>query len=368
MNGLELSRRFYRDVVRPLVDDCLAGAPHSAALLGTGSEVLGYDTERSVDHDWGPRVLVLLTDGDQERHGRRLDEILATRLPETFLGYPTRYAVTAEPGGAPRHRVVVTGLRAWLTGQLGFDPTAGVTTLDWLAAPTQRLAEVTAGAVFHDGLGELDRVRDRLAWYPPDVWRYALACQWTRIAQEEAFVGRCGEVGDELGSAVVAARLVRDVMRLCLLTARRYPPYGKWLGTAFAELPVAADLAPVLAAALAATGWHDRERHLCTAYETVAASHNALGLTEPLEPAVRTFFDRPFRVIDGARFARALRSTITDPVLRDLPPVGAVDQFVDSTDALGDLGLLRRIMDARFRGGESSAQGTRRCPPVSRPY
>ena len=62
------------------------------------------------------------------------------------------------------------------------------------------------------------------------MWRYVLACQWKRISQEEAFVGRCGEVGDELGSAVVAARLIRDVMRLVLLIERRYPPYSKWLG------------------------------------------------------------------------------------------------------------------------------------------
>jgi hypothetical protein len=44
------------------------------------------------------------------------------------------------------------------------------------------------------------------------------------------------------GSAVVAARLVRDLMRLALLLHRRYPPYGKWLGSAFAALPAAATL------------------------------------------------------------------------------------------------------------------------------
>lgn len=348
--GIELSRRFYGDVVRPLLDECLLGVAHSAALLGPGSEVLGYDTERSTDHDWGPRVLVLLTDEDAERNGRRLDELLAHRLPETFDDLPTRYVVTADATGSARHRVVVAGLGAWLTARLGFDPRAGIGTTDWLATPTQRLAEVTAGAVFHDGLGELERVRTRLAWYPPDVWRYVLACQWTRIGQEEGFVGRCGEVGDELGSAVVAARLVRDVMRLSLLIARRYPPYGKWLGTAFAELPVAAGLGPALTAALAAADWRDRERHLCVGYETVAAAHNALELTEPVEPTVRPFFDRPFRVIGAARFARALRAKITDPALRDLPPVGAVDQLVDSTDGLGDLRLLRRIVTARSDG------------------
>lgn len=35
-------------------------------------------------------------------------------------------------------------------------------------------------------------------------------------------------------------------------------------------------------------------------------------------------------------FVGASRDAITDPWLRDLPPVGAIDQFVDFTDVLSD--------------------------------
>jgi hypothetical protein len=87
--------------------------------------------------------------------------------------------------------------------RLGFDPRDRVELLDWLATPTQRLAEVTGGAVFHDGLGELVPARERLRWYPPDVWRYVLAAQWSRIAEEEPFVGRCSELGDTSGGRIV---------------------------------------------------------------------------------------------------------------------------------------------------------------------
>lgn len=52
----ELSAAFYAEVVRPLLDR----RPHSAALLGWGSDVLVYDTERSTDHGWGPRLTVFL--------------------------------------------------------------------------------------------------------------------------------------------------------------------------------------------------------------------------------------------------------------------------------------------------------------------
>lgn len=49
----ELSGAFYAETVRPLLGAC----PHGAALLGWGSDVPGYDTERSTDHGWGPRLL-----------------------------------------------------------------------------------------------------------------------------------------------------------------------------------------------------------------------------------------------------------------------------------------------------------------------
>ncbi len=55
--GRELSRAFYHEVVRELVRD----VEHSAALLGWGSDVLGFDTERSTDHGWGPRPLRAVT-------------------------------------------------------------------------------------------------------------------------------------------------------------------------------------------------------------------------------------------------------------------------------------------------------------------
>ena len=66
--------------------------------------------------------------------------------------------------------------------------------------------------------------------------------------------GRCAEAGDELGLVVVTARLARDLMCLCLLMDRRYPPHSKWLGTAFARSAAGPAVGPPLRAALAADG------------------------------------------------------------------------------------------------------------------
>jgi Domain of unknown function (DUF4037) len=349
--GLELSRLFYAESVRPLLERWFPGLPHSAALIGDGSEILGFDTPRSVDHDWGPRLQVFLADDAAEGLAAQVTEMMAAELPAAFRGYPTVFARSADPSAGPVHHVVVAGLSGWLTGALGFDPLASIGLADWLATPCQVLAGITGGAVFHDGLAAagpaLADARARLHWYPHDIWLYVLACQWRRLSQEEPFPGRCAEAGDELGSMMVTARLARDLMRLVLLAERRYPPYSKWLGTAFGRAPAGRAMLPLLTAAISEPNWPDRERYLCEAYELAARLHNSLAVTPPLDPAVRpTFYDRPYRVLDADRFTAALRAQIRDERVRSLALTGAVDQFVDSTDATGSQAVRRAAVEA----------------------
>lgn len=271
------------------------------------------------------------------RRGGRLEA-----LPAAHRGWPTTIGSDNIPF---RTHVDVWTVSDWCSERLGVDPRQGISTVDWLALPQQLLLETTAGRVFHDGLGQLEPVRKSLAWYPNDVWRWLLGAQWTRIAQEEAFVGRAAEAGDELGSRVVAARVVRDLMRLCFLLERAYAPYSKWLGTAFARLDAAETVGSLLAGVLVADDYPRREDALVGAYEEVARRHNAAQITDPEEPTARLFHERPFRVIDAGRFAQACVKAIDDPALRAVPLVGAIDQWVDSTDVLSNAGRARRLVD-----------------------
>ncbi len=357
--GLDLARALYEEAVRPILAATHPGLPYAAARIGPGSEVLGFDSARSTDHDWGPRLQLFLAPDDARRHGPALHRLLAERLPARVRGWSTHYRSSDDPDdpvshlapadGPVDHRVTVHDLPGWLAERLGPPAAAWSATApsatDWLALPQQRLAEFTGGAVLHDGPGTLTATRARLRWYPDQVWRHLLACQWQRIAQEEAFVGRCAEAGDDLGAAVTTARLARDLMRLALLMGRRYAPYGKWLGSAFARLDTDPALAPALRAALAAPDPAARARHLADAYEAAARAHNALGLTEPLDPVRRHYYSRPYPVLHAGRFARALQRTVTDPQLRDRPLTGAVDQWADSTDLLARPGAVRAAVD-----------------------
>lgn len=356
--GLDLAGGFYRDAVRPILEREFADLVHSAALVGQGSEVLGFDDARSRDHDWGPRCQLFLAEADCERWADAVRAALRRALPTEYRGYPVHFSspdprdnatrkMQAGVAGEVDSRVDVFSWELFLRTSLGARRAANPDLLDWLTFPEQQLLEVTSGEVFHDGLGTLRADRERFAYFPRDVWLHRMAAGWQRLGQEEPFVGRCAEAGDDLGSRLIAARLVRDVMRFAFLIERRYAPYSKWLGTAFRRLDCAPRLSPGLDAAVAAADFKTREDALCTAFEELARMHNALQVTAEIEPIVHGYFARPYRVLGSERFDAALRAQIGDARLRELNSLqGAVDQVVDSSSLVGSpisTGRMRAI-------------------------
>jgi len=347
--GLALAERLYREAIAPILAQRWPALAYAAALLGPGSDVLGYDTPQSMDHDWGPRLLLFLRATDHAMLGEPISQALLAELPAEIAGYPTRYR--RHPDGTralavdgPEHRVEIETVACYFARFLRFDPTGAFGAVEWVSVPQQHLLMLTAGCVFHDGNGALSQARARLAYYPREVWLYLLAAQWRRIAQEEAFMGRCGQVGDELGSRLVAARLACDLVRLCFLQERRYAPYIKWLGSAFALLDCAEELSPLLARALAADTWIERQAHLSAAYGAVARQHNALSITAPLTTEVSRFHGRPFDVLHAERFWAAIRAELRDPEVLALPPyLGGYDQWVDATDGTWHLPEIRSV-------------------------
>ena len=354
--GLVLAERFYQEAVRPILDAKFPGLTHAAGLIGGGSEVLGFDTPVSADHHWGPRAMLFLADSDHAKHAEAIRGELSRSLPHEFLGWPTNFADPdpADPGtrllratthGPIHHRVDVLAPRDFFTDYLGHSLEQPLDALDWLTIPAQKLRSIVAGGLFHDGLG-IEAVRRRLVWYPHDVWLYQLAAGWKRLRQEEHLMGRAGQVGDEIGSALIGSRLVRDVMRLCFLMERQYAPYPKWFGTAFARLKAAPALSPLLNRVLQAEAWPERDRALGEAYTVIARKSNELGLTEPLQESTQPFYGRPFTVLFAERFADALRARIEDPALRRMSLlIGGIDLWSDSTDLLAASSLRARLRE-----------------------
>lgn len=369
--GLQLSEAYYREAVRPILADRFPGLPHAAALIGFGSDVLGYDTPISRDHFWGPRLLLFLEEQDFETRRAGVLEALRQNLPVSFRGYSTHFSRKQWDGsrmpievdrGPVDPLIEFHTLPGFWRQELGIHPAADPAPADWLTFQEHRLLALTAGQVFHDDLG-LEDARARFACYPRDVWLYLLSVQWQLISQEEAFPGRAAGVGDELGSRVIASRLVERIMRLCFLIEKRYPPYSKWFGTAFRRLDCFPRMGPLLEHALSAPDYPSREPWLAQAYTLAAELFNGLGVTEPLDARARSFSGwhrlasggpeelpgetRPFRVLFAERYAAAARAAIRDPrVLALRPLIGSVNQFMsESSDAVQSVSFCRGLAD-----------------------
>jgi len=225
---------------------------------------------------------------------------------------------------------------------LDWNPDLEVSVQQWLAISEQRFLGATSGRIFRDDLG-IEENRRKLSYFPRDVWLWLMASQWKMIAEGEPFTGRCGSVGDELGSRIVAARQVQRLMRLCFLQEKRHAPYSKWLGTAFSRLSIAPRLIPVFEQVMNAIHWVERDEYLGQAYTILAESHNVLSLTEYLSVETALFFNRPFHIKSGEKFTAALRNVIQDPLLKSLPPLGSVSQLTDSVTVYDDVLLSRKM-------------------------
>ncbi len=355
MKGIDLARLFYRDVVRPWLDKAFPDLLYDAGIFGYGSELLGFDDEMSRDHNWGPRVQLVVTGEDFASHAKSIVDGFDVLKPPMFLGEPIGYRSRPHPPivaddalGRQEHGLEVFTSGGILRTRLALSLQDPIDALTWLSLPEQRLLEITAGEVFHNGLGELARLKNTFGNCPRDVTLYKLAAQWRRISDEQAFVGRTGHVDDDLGSRIIAARIARDIMRVGFLIEGRYPPYAKWFGTAFNRLSCAGMLSPLLSAALAATTWEERQSHLAHAGLAVAELHARAGFPLSVEPKVAPYFDRPFLVINAEEISADLASTITDPLLVDLPVIGSIDHITDTTSLITSPERARRVISALY--------------------
>lgn len=351
--GLKLSELFYSEAAKPILDNFFPHVAYSAALSGWGSEVLGYDDIQSSDHHWGPRFQLFLSAQDYKQYKDAIHETLSLNLPHRFRGYPTNFGKPDEIGvrlpsdtdtGPVNHMIHIETIEGFFGWYLGCNPYQSLTVADWLSFSEHKLLGVTSGKVFHDGLGELEEVRRKFHYYPRDVWLYQLAAQWIKIFEDREFVSRCGDVGDELGSMVIAANMVKKLMRLCFLMERKYAPYTKWFGTAFSQLECAPELGPIFRDVLLSLTWKEREENLSRAYRVIARMHNALKITPPIFEDVINYHGRPYMVFECPELIREILNGFTGEEIKTIKHgLGSVNQFVDSTDQLSNNSLVEML-------------------------
>ncbi len=258
MKGLELSRAFYEECGRPMLErEFPALLPLLAAgLFGSGSECFGYDDEISRDHDFEPGFCIFLPgENVVDRRSEFLLERAYAKLPKEFRGISREILL---PVGGNRHGVLRTD--EFFRRTVG-SPDGALTAQQWLTLPEQALVEATNGAVFFDEYGEVTRIRDALRYFPEDVRRKRLAGQLLLMGQAGQYnFSRCLAHGERAAARLAAHEFVRAALSALFLLERRYQPYYKWSFRALRELPQASSLAQPLETLLTGGGIEEIER------------------------------------------------------------------------------------------------------------
>lgn len=359
IKGLELCRGFFFDVAKPILEKHYPALQYSAGLIGYGSDVLGYDDAVSSDHMWGPRFYLFLSEKDISKK-EQIFQTFAETFPYAYRGYSVNFSqpnprdLVQHPqmieSGAVNPLVFIQTFDSFLEDQLGTAALSDLQPLEWLAFSEHRLLSIVSGTMFADHLGIADRISP-LRFYPKDVKNYLIASNWEIIASEQAFVKRCGECGDEVGSILICARIAERLMRLCFLYRERYAPYSKWFGTAFRHLDVDQSIKDLIERALHSRGLGDREDALVKAQASVAALHNESGITKPVAYQIESYYGRDIQVIFADKFAQAVAEECKGTVFESMPLIGTLSQ-IGGLSAISDECRYRNDIQKLYGKGQ----------------
>lgn len=235
MKGLELSREFFEEYGRPMLENEFSDILPMLAvgLFGSGSECFGFDDEISTDHDFEPSFCIFLPDENTlDRRTAFLLERAYAKLPKEFKGYKRNMLA---PVGGARHGVLRTN--EFFKEKTG-NETGELTLSEWLSLPEQALAEATNGEVFFDNFGEVSKIRKNLAVFPEDVRRKKLAGNLLIMAQSGQYnYRRCISHGETAAAQLAVCEFVKSAMSVIFLLNNKYQPYYKWSFRALRALP-----------------------------------------------------------------------------------------------------------------------------------
>lgn len=348
IKGMELCEGFFNTCAKKIIEESFPRLKYSAGLIGYGSDVLGYDDEVSADHMWGPRFYMFLS-GEDISLKDEIFQALCRGLPYTYEGYSVNFTEpNPNDNGVQKPKLISAGkvnplvfiqtFEEFLTEQLGTADLDNIKPYEWLSFSEHRLLSLVSGKFFTDSLNCAEII-SKIKFYPKAMKLYLIASSWEIIASEQAFVKRCGECGDEIGSQIICSRICERLMRLCFLYKEAYAPYSKWFGTAFGRLDVDGKIKQAISGALSAEGFLQREKKLAEAQALTAELHNASGLTEPVDYKIESYFGRDTKVIFAEKFSEAVSKELvgTDfenvPLLGTLSQVGGVASITDDMDS-----------------------------------
>ncbi len=239
MNGLELSREFYNQYGKPMLEKEFADKLGEIAvgLAGEGSECLGYDDELSRDHDFEAGFCLWITKEAEKEYGFKLERAYA-KLPKEFMGVKRQ---TVSPAGGNRRGVIV--IDDFYTKLLGA-PNAPDSIKRWLYTPASSLRAAISGEVYRDDLGKFSAVREELKkGYPEDIRRKKISAHAAVMAQSGTYnYERLIKRGETGAASLALFEFVKHTVSVIYLLNNVYEPFYKWAYRGMRDLPILSDL------------------------------------------------------------------------------------------------------------------------------
>ncbi len=351
MKGLELSRAFFSEAVRPILTERVPeiGQSYAAALIGWGSDVLENDDELSRDHEWGPRCLLFLP-GSLFWHKEKILKELDRHIPLEFEGYATRFVadpdnpmVLVPSGDSVGHvHVEVTTCHDYLTQSIG--TVIPKSDIEWLTIPEHGLLGLTRGEVFWDGFGELTRLRRYYEYFPHNIWKYRLSYAWQALGWDIDLIGLCAVRGDELSARHSVSISAYWIMALVFLLNRRYCPlYIKWLHREFYKLDyLAAEIGPILEGSYRTDDLTLLPERLTAVCELLVEFQDRMGLL-PVSGDIPHKPYRGFFYVDCQAIANRVKDSV-EGELSEISTNGAPDQWIGNYDLLLEARKLKALI------------------------
>ena len=299
-------------------------------MIGEGSDVLGFDQPISTDHNWGPRVTLFVAGHCDIKSIR---EKIITNIPKSFHGFSTSIDEAAS-------NIEVTTAKEWLHTHLGVQDIHALTLGHWLSFPQQHLLQFVGGVSFTDDLGDYEKAKQILHWYPDDIWLWAMASQWYFIWASERLIQRTLEANDYFGSQLILQKVIRYIIEMNFLQNKQYKPYDKWLGTVFVKLKDSKFFKDQTLKIFSTQDTLQQRDLLQQMLIRLGDNHNKLRLTQFVNPKIIPYevginnAVRPFRIFNSSDYKDACIDSIKNPILKKLVFVGTVDQMTNVSDAM----------------------------------
>lgn len=234
MSIIDISRDFFQQIVLPILQEHFPAESAQTAfgIFGYGSEALGLDDEFSRDHHWGLRIDALMPEAIYQQQRDAIRNVLASRLPASYLGHSLREGHLVGAGLAP------DSLPAFLLRTVGIAHSPA-SAAEWLAIPEEDIIHVVNGQVWHDPSGEFSAIRAHFAAYYPEPVRLRRIAHWCRFysGMGTYALQRAILRDNDFYATTRFSNAIRLGVQLAFLLDKRYFPYDKWLMAWFRQLP-----------------------------------------------------------------------------------------------------------------------------------